>query len=430
MSKVNGVSFSNVSFGAKPNNVNKIIREVSKVAEQNYDASKTAPKLRSKIFKFLNDHDGEIQNQAINAFFTTTLAPLMIWKNPFSKKDEKTKAYSAIRQPISAAIALTGGLGMTLAVNKYMENMYNGGYIQSIDGRMEPSKPYLKSEFAKELKEAKNNGNVDAVYEKYAKDAVESGVKGKELQKEAFENFSEMKKAERKAIFEKLITEKPENIKIDEGVISVNGKKLAENIPNLSTQKDLDGYIKNSNFHNKSFASYMSDTFGIKIKKDGQLSDKTKAKLNDIKMSDFLKKLGIIDESVIAEGAKVDEKSIEALAKTMTNGNKEKYISDLMNKSTADALKTVTEGLKKAKTSVLKDSANISDVSKNAVKNMISVVNKNFQSYKKYTGIAFNLPMTMITCTVLNWVYPRFIEKFIPSLIKKPVEAPVEGGNK
>ena len=109
------------------------------------------PKGLKKVCKFLSDNDGEVQNQVINAVFTTTLAPLMIWKNPFSKKSEKDKAYSALRQPISAAIAVSGGLAGTLAVNKALDKLSNEGYIALANPHNNSEIFYISEIYAKLL---------------------------------------------------------------------------------------------------------------------------------------------------------------------------------------------------------------------------------------------------------------------------------------
>jgi hypothetical protein len=290
------------------------------------------PKGLGKVCKFLSDNDGEVQNQIINAVFTTTLAPLMIWKNPFSKKSEKDKAYSALRQPISAGIAISGGLATTLGINKAFDKLANEGYIKSLDLRMNPNDSYLKSQFKSELKKAAKEGKAAEFLRKFAPDGVSvDGKISKDTMRACVEKFSEGVKAARAYIFETLMKVKPENISIDNGVITVNGKKLAENIPNMVTKEQLNSFLQKFNVHN---------------------------------------------------------------------------MKDMAGKN-ADEINAAVNGI---------------------VKN----IGKDFSNFKKYALPFVNIPVTVLTCTALNWVYPRFIETFFPSLLKsdKAPEAVKQGGNK
>lgn len=282
------------------------------------------PKGLKKVCKFLSDNDGEVQNQVINAIFTTTLAPLMIWKNPFSKKSEKDKAYSALRQPISAAIAVSGGLAATLGINKAFDKLANEGYIKSLDLRMSPNESYLKSQFNSELKKAKKAGNVTEFLSKYG---VEEGKATKENLRAALGKYTETAKAAREKVFQTLMTEAPENLKAEGGKIFAKGKQIAENIPNMGNQKQLESFLSKFNVKN------MKDMAG---------------------------------------------KNTEEIAAS--------------------------------------------------VKTIIKDMSKDFSSFKKFALPFINIPVTVLTCTALNWVYPRFVETFFPSLLKSD-KAP-QGGNK
>lgn len=289
------------------------------------------PKGLRKVCKFLSDNDGEVQNQVINAIFTTTLAPLMIWKNPFSNKSEKDKAYSALRQPISAAIAVSGGLAATLGVNKAFDKLANEGYISSLDLRMNPNDSYLKAQFNSKLKKATSEEKFNFLKNFAPDEASIKGKPSKETLKACLEKYTETVRASRNEVFETLMKEAPENITIDKGAIFVKGNKIAENISNLTDKKQLDAFLQKFNVKN------MKNMVG---------------------------------------------KSSEEI----------------------DA----------------------------AVKSTIKNIGKDFSNFKKYALPFINIPITVLTCTILNWVYPRFVETFFPSLLKtdKVPETVQQGGNK
>jgi len=301
------------------------------------------------ISNFLAKNDGEIQSQAINAAFTTTLAPVMIAWNPFSKQDEKTKKYTALRQPVSAGIAMTGGLAMTIATNYYMNKMASEGYIANVDARIEPTKDYLKSKFKQDYKAAPDK-------KEFLEKCNPESIKGdkfsqnekptKKYLEACLDGYSNNVKEERKKLFTALIGEDPKNIEIKENSeIWVKGEKLAEKIPNLGTEAELKAYIKEHNLH-----------------ANPELFEKIK---NEIKE--------------------------------------------------------------------LKPNAEIKEVAKEFMSNKIKRMGKDFSNFNKYALIFFNLFMVAITCTALNWAYPRFVEKFFPHLAKDdtPKKGNAQkGGNK
>lgn len=331
MNGIQGFGSNQMSF--KGNAGAKAADEAAKKASKFIadEASKAVngelPKGLKKVCKFLSDNDGEVQNQVINAVFTTTLAPLMIWKNPFSKKSEKDKAYSALRQPISAAIAVSGGLAATLGVNKGLDKLANEGYIKSLDLRMNPNESYLKSQFNSMLKKARKEGREAELLSIVAPDGVNvSGKASKDTLRACFENYASKVKANRGKIFETLMKEAPENIAVKNGDILVNGKYLGTNIPNLKTEKQLNSFLSKFNVKN---------------------------------------------------------------------------VKDLAGKSSEEV---------------------------NAfVKSTIKDIGKDFSSFKKYALPFINIPVTVLTCTALNWVYPRFVETFFPQLLKSDK---AQGGNK
>lgn len=460
------------------------------------------------FFTWLADGKGEIQTQSITAIFTSTLAPLMIWKNPFSNEDNKTKAYTALRQPISATIAITGGLAMTIGINKYMDKIYNEGLNESIDLRISPSKEYLKGSFNKRYKEAKSNNKLEDFLNKYCpdiegatkKELISKGKLTNKVKRICLKNYVKGVNDERIEVFSKLISEEdPKNIKVNKnGIIEINGKEIEvkdgkgtklfkDKIPNLQTQAELDEYLKKNNLNSRTFADFMKNEFKVEFHEDGSLKlYSMEKKLSEIKALDFLEQLGLFEKDKINETElhralmalrqknktieKVGDefssgvlknnnagKLVEALgqdetrngqllvgevngkSRTITLGQmfhhlgiRGEKLQELMNDNMGKVLKDFSmEHLKELKIDDGKDANGktilknlytkfeLTTFSTNILKRMAKTLTTNAGNHKFWIGILTNLVTTAITCTILNWAYPRIVEKVAPSLLKK-----------
>lgn len=468
-----------------------------------------------KFYQWLADTKGELQVQIINGIFTTTLAPLMIVCNPFAKnKTKEDKEYLALRQPVSAIIALAGGLTMTKATNMFMDSIYNSGSVKTIDLRLAPGKDSLKSAFSKELKKAEKDGKVKeflAQYDSEVSDKIKENsfknAKPSGAYKSACFKFGYMKKVkdQRLDLFTNLLVENPANIKIDSANnIVVGSKNLQEGhllkVPNLGTQEELNKYIDENSLHKIKFRDFMKQHFKFEFfaEKDGELGGKFKpytinTELGNIKALDFLKEVGLIEDGKVTEnelrktlaafqqsrnentlkndvfregvlkpdGAmKMQEVAgkISSRITEMTVGEEighEKSISlgqllhqlqikpsngklqELMDMNMTESLEKFN-GLLKGKLKGFNKNADLKYFAKNLVKNSAARMSQDAGTHKFYVGIVINLFTTAITCTALNWAYPRFVDTFFPSLTKdkkdsqnqpKPIETK-EGGNK
>lgn len=478
-----------------------IIAEVTEHVTKNLTSNpiKRAVNYFSNLF---NKKDGEIQTQLINAAFTGTLAPTMIAFNPFSKQDEKTKKYTALRQPVSAVIAMTGGLGMTILTNSYMNKLCSEGYIPYIDGRLAPTKDYLKAKFKKQT-EIKN-------LDDYVK------AQHKEIQ----EFFTHLISTDPKRIrFEKdgniSILDEAGNIKT---ILDKDNKPihtLSKKISNINSEKQLQEYLKEKNLHERTFGDFMKEHYNLDIYSDGPLKGKIQAssiseKYSKINALEFLKASGLIGDATKEEtGRTVDapgfkkatskarqrkgadgfrdgfkkdldvfkdggsDDSFEALVKHISRMIQDevgaddykkskmtldqllerfgkikldgaetveeiaearmKSLNELIKTPMKDVLDDLAQKLKNCELDGFKQNASVTDFAKNLIANKAALVGKNFPNFNKYAGIFFNLFMVAITCTALNWAFPRFVEKFFPSLAKPdhPAQPETEkGGNK
>jgi hypothetical protein len=461
---------SNLSFKNKVKLSDEALTFITNATENNI---KSKIPFINWISQKLAKYEGEVQNQVINAIFTTTLAPAFIAWNPFSKQDENTKKYTALRQPISAAIAIAGGLPMTNLINSYMNKMGSEGYIESIDLRMKPNENYLKSRY-KKAKKMLNGKKVD--FATYVK-----------AQKKVSEEF-----------FTDLISTERNKLKIDENtkIISIlkpdikTGENkwtpIGQNIPNMTKKVELDRYLEKNNLHEISFRDFMKNELKFEFFEDGTIKPHTiKDKLENVKAMDFLRKFGVIEKgelsehdlnkllSIMRQKAVTEKEVTKAFNDGVFTHNGPAILTDAFGKQAARSIQLqlgekvsklesitlgqfferfnytgaklqelmgldmytvltkISEPFQSTGMKQVKSGDTLQHFASNILKNRILKTESYFKNFKTYAGIGFNLITTAITCTALNWAYPRLVEYFFPQLVKEPQETNIEkGGNK
>ena len=96
---------------------------------------------------------------------------------------------------------------------------------------------------------------------------------------------------------------------------------------------------------------------------------------------------------------------------------------DTASKAIFEGTETFDSNLKKVTKKIYKD------ISKGYKK----LIENNYKSWNQLTKIGVGVLITLpITCTALNWIYPRFMEKFFPKLAGKKETSQTEksGGDK
>lgn len=331
-----------------------------------------------KVFKWVNEGldktKGEVQTQLLNALFTATLAPLVIWNNPFYK-DENQKKYFALRQPVSAIIALTCGLGMTLGLNKQLDNITNDGMIESIDSRIAPTDSYLKRKSNLNKIIANPKGYISDRFLEIANDEIkaDSSLKNpsgffakRRLKAIYFEAYKNTVKEQRKELFTALIGACKNDLRIDEKTSAIyvkrNGKwvELGRNIPNLSKQTQLDSYIAKNNIHEISFAEYLNRYYGFEVYKDGALKNQIKStsmtKLDEIKAMQFLRDSGLAGKATVfdftrnIEDRSINEENLNLKLSQMSDEKAAVKIKKGINPSAivTDGEKTISQAIGKS----------------------------------------------------------------------------------
>jgi len=454
-----------------------------------------------KASNFLNKHAGELQNQGINALFTATLAPFFIAYNPLSKQDQKTKEYTALRQPVSAGIALTGGVAMTVLINNFMNKLFCDGNVESVDGRIMPDENYLESEFKNALNSHSSIEDkqkfLDSMETSISEnDKLENGAISKKYQTAGLEAYTKNVQTERQNLFSALHGADPKQIQIaEDGSVTAPCRnkdnkiemKKFNPVPNFD-KANITEYIKTNNVHNMTLGDLLHKHFGINIQapEGGNEAAKiTPSSVKDfakIKAMDFVNILGITgDKTQIKDMDKVNSKDLGKLLlgkdKDLSKMNLDELFEELgfispndPSKKTQEKLELKNNELNKIINNKLMDSnmaaetditkkpllklfeekinknsksiynyvkdVSALDFSRNNIAKTAKTVGKHFSTLKSFTGILFNLGTTAITCTALNWAYPRFVETFFPDIAKsdkpkpKQTEVQAEGGNK
>lgn len=460
-----------------------------KVAEYGRKNIESKIKL-SWITQFLQKHKGELQTQGINALFTGTLAPLFIAFNPISKQDDKTKQYTALRQPISAVNSILVSVPLTIMLNQHTEKIASEGAIKSIDLRCCPDSNHLGRIFKKEYKAVKDDKvKLEAWLNDFS--TAEEREKVKHDMKLLYPNSKEqtLEKQVHKSIMELYVKKKQEKATaFYTELLYKDPVALRNNSEIQSKVKGLNEYLKENNLHEIDFKKFMKDNFNIeflteKIKENGTTKINSELKetaflkqLKQIKATDFLRKMGLVSCKLGDDGKFTTDKfSEESLRKFLSIQRGEPVIQTLMKtrkicreaaEKEVEALskmfarhiqynidgkmlseesitlhqmletlgiepKTFMEDVKTKKASVVMEEfakklkgldglvgTETKDIASQLMKIRTKVLTAKFGGIKQYVGIFFNLGIVAITCTTLNWAYPRIVEKLFPSLVK------------
>lgn len=464
---------------------------------------------------------GEIGGILITALGTGLVAPIFIGTNPFVKapkgasKEEKqdvinTKWYTAMRQPISAALAIMFQVSALKPIDKYLDKKFNiEENSQFVNLHMDQSrlnnKSFIKTLVNKEFKDAnkkkpslfrifsdgyKNTMEARKAYTK-AYDERVSEIGKEQLDKLAKEFFNTgeitigSRKLDNKTIaklinrnIDDYITD-AKNLQIDDKGLSyyseranilINNeeylRKLFKNVP--ESDAEVEAFVKNlqSKETNNDVKKLLdeilerpSDIRRSRIMRTLSRIDSIKTLCeNPHKYDKYLEKMerrnSIFDRAVLKLIKKKIgnpysfDKYLEAMSRR--NAELDKVITRLslckIQNPDSATKSTVTQTIdhiaeicnfknKKLLASIVHDTTTFALEKDELLPKIYKDVTKSYKKFieKKYKGvnqiskIAIGVCITLpITCTALNWVYPRLMELLFPKLagVKK------EGGNK
>ena len=449
-----------------------------------------------KAMKSLEWLKGEIGGILITALGTGLVAPIFIGYNPFvkapknatpeqKKENENTKLYTAMRQPISAALAIVFQASVQKYIDKGLDKVFNNPKISkyartNLDQQELNTETYIQSKVKKAMKKD-GETKPSLIKSLFSK-------KAKEQRKAYVENFN--------AKVENIQNEQIDNIarKFQEtGKINIGERYLGWRSTSKLVNDQIDSYIQDARALQKTpekIAKYINRAELLTNKKNeahirnifSQISEqnvtadvqKLLAKENNPDIKTLLQEILNKPEDLRYSRVQRTLQRIDCI-KTMCGGEftRDKYKNALVERNgiladriveltgakldtkTADQ-KAVKEAIEKIaqqcsfkdvegsiQRSVLCDTdtfgKDLSEITKKVYKDITKgykkLVENNYKSWNQFTKIGVGVFITLpITCTALNWVYPRFMDIFFPSLSgadeKKPEQAQKIGGNK
>ena len=414
-----------------------------------------------KFFDKLKWLKGEIGGILITAIGTGAIAPIFIAFNPCTKAPknatpeekkevENTKKYTAMRQPISAALAVLFQVGALKPIDMFLDNTFD------------------KPKNAKKLWVALDQSllNNDSYIEKLAK----KELKGQKFpDKKAYKDRLEDLKDE---IKDRQITELSNSIKANNQII-INGKTLDNKYVAEVINKNIDKYIedikflqvdtKGLNFYKNraklilanqnrirevlgnvpgtDLEKYLTEQMQKPENKNiKELITEILGNHENMRVSRCKRTVDRIDKIKEACGGKYSSKKY--IGSMLDDNNKlETLVLDLedckINTSeniSADDIKKAMEKLTETCTIKENDKSfkrifrNL-DIMMENPKELVSKLYKDvakkyrenlmdrYKGFNQVSKIVIGLLITLpITCTALNWVYPRFMEIFFPKL--------------
>lgn len=491
-----GCARDSVSFGALST------KEIKTVLEDGL-----VQKGAIKFMKGFESLKGELGGILITAVGTGAVAPIFIGFNPFVRppknatKEEKedlanTKLYTAMRQPISAGLAILFQASVQKYIDKILDSMFNvperaKNMWFNLNRSLINTDTYLKGLVAKQLKEEgvekpsalfSKSADRKAYKEKF--DTRLEALQDEQLQKVAdeFLDKNEIRIGEQKLddkTVAELINKNIDNYISDSDklqktreamaqyvekadILHNNKEDIREMFKEIPIQdiEDANAVLRSPNAtaaerklaKEKLVKAY--ETAEAKITKDSltKLYDNTKKpelkelinecliRPKDLQASHAIRILERIDcIEKMCEGnysaetyrkALLKKNSVLADRAIMLESAKIKNPAEASRTTIQETLKKVAEICRFEKDngiveSVLRDtdvySHNLEDLQKKLAKDIAKsykkLINHQYKALNQVVKIAVGVFITLpITCTALNWVYPRFMEIFFPKL--------------
>lgn len=411
------------------------------------EISPLMPKSIQAISK-LGSNVSELQDIIINSLGTGLVAPIFIKWNPLSKTDEDTRTYSAWRQPVSAVLAIVTQGFITIPFNHTIKNMTNSGWFgekynqtpfmdddyikkqikknkpgltkEQLELEIEQVKTKQKNELLRAIKEdntvyfqysdSKTRKMNENTFKANIKDTIADLIKGEEEELKKCQEIKIPQRVERSDYYRR----NPEKAK---KLVS----EIQQKLNNTSNLKEI-----------KKFLSSKANE--LKGKKDDkclldiitELQDRILYGNNDEVHKSLCDKINKIPEHISMYESLGSKAEVEALVKknlkerhdslTESISNLKKYQTKLLEGETVGNIEKLIENhVKKNPKSRLKNlvlSEKIAERIKNTIKN-------NIKGYQRLIGLFVALAMLPVSCSLLNWVYPRFMDAVFPNLSNK-----------
>ena len=411
----------------------------------NSEMSKYIPK-QLKTLQQIDKYSGEAFNIGINALGTAAVAPIFIAYNPLSKTDEETKKYSALRQPISAVLTVITQAGLVIPWNRLLDNWNNNGKSgQFYDKRGFQDKSYLMRQ-AKKANPTKSKKELEAIvkaqqadqYGRLYADFIEKGtlnIGGKPISEEQMREIindackDKIKKGQETLERYKFNGEKYNN-KINRVIYLYQNKDIVlEKMAKIQTdiasmnEKEIGQYIKKTIKEAKASGTdkELINIYEIDLKPKVDKSSLTKQIEHIIERTNAYSKYP--NEMSLKQS--IHDSLVKSKAAT------EKQIAHFQEiQKLAQEKGSFEKIMKLIKMEKLRDSQlgdiELENIRVGVIDKYIDKLSKRIKGQKAITGLVVSLAIMPFTCCALNYLYPRFMDKFFPHLSK----AKKEGGKK
>ena len=425
--------------------------------------NKTAINIMEKL-KWLK---GELGGILITAIGTGAVAPIFIAYNPFvkapkdateeQKKDvENTKKYTAMRQPVSAVLAvifqtsvlkpIDRGLEALFNTPKYAKNLWLG-----LDQSTLNKKSFLERKVKKEMKKEGLHFSSKAEFKKERDRRVEA-IEAQQIG----ETAAKFKREGKFYIGDRIVDNKTvaelvnksiddyiedaRNLKTNDSglkfykerarILIENEETLRDLLGNLpKSEKDIADHLKKvSAGQNQDVKTILEEIINVPESHRASRCERTIERIDTIKK--------------ICDGNFSPDRYYEKMVET--NNNLDNIIAKLENCKIGN-IDTATEDtiqytIKKIAEYCQYDNENfrlsnkfqstetfhdnieqlIKKIHKDITKGYKEVIENRYKGFNQLSKIAIGLCITLpITCTALNWVYPRFMELCFPKLAGK-----------
>lgn len=383
---------------------------------------------------------GEIPNIMINAAGTGLVAPFFIRYNFLSKTDKDTRTYSAWRQPISALLAIITQATVVNRVDKSIMKKSNLGLFENQDFNMNflQDEDYLAQVIKKEM----------------------PGIKGEELDLEIFKRQALQLDEAVKSLRETgtiMLSKEGKMVPMDKKQFR---DLLVDTIE--GAKKSIDDDIKRYSGVKEKLQAERGECYRLYKEDVTELLDKIKGKLatdKDYKsVSKWLKKeikelkktdiqaeiINIANDissrpniaSMNKQLAEIEDRLV-IYSKCKTTEEVRKAVKEHLSKKVNDKSMDmkILEEIKTTVCSEKLDKIKMTEIFENAEKQLkssnllyetvqkhLNNVKGNIKGHKSGTGLIVSLAILPVTCMLLNWIYPKFMDIAFPNLSKKKQE--------
>lgn len=423
-----------VTFGASQSYLNRASKANGKLIES------ACADLLPKSLKFFNDmHEkckGEIGTNVINAVGTGLVAPVFIAYNPVSKADENTKKYAALRQPISAVLAVAMQFAAVYPFERLVKRMSNEGKLPKYANQtLVGEKKYLIKQFKIKHPEMKEDAIKKMVYrhqlEQYAT-AMENIDKNGLLKIPGHEMTMAEFKELIKETADELLKDVDKQLELYDGERTERYRRrmwfYADESEGTKKLFDtIEEHLKKNPARDESakfFKDLLKEYSPRKTKAEyKRIIDEIKIEKTNYSRSETLKKLRGRANAALGKTPQDIMHYIEneaSAGKTALEKAKEtlKEIKAFTGRMAEISAVTDFKDLMQIADKLNSDDTIRRDFLYELVDKKVKNLENSFKGLKNSNGLMVGLITLPITCCILNWLYPRIVNTCFPKLMK------------